>query len=1143
MKAIRCLLLLVLLGIAGSLSAAYLEYVPQKITQPNGAVLNCFASGDEYYHWLHDANGFTIIQNRETGYFVYADKPGDELIPTTLLPGVDDPSAAGLRPRLNISTEKYREYFATRFKEPSMKSARSFSNTGNYNNLVIFVRFSNQNEYTEPLTQYSTAFNGAGTVSMTEYFKEVSKTQLNINTTFYPNPSGTTIISYQDSHSRKYYQPYSGANPDGYRTDNESVNREMTLLKNASEFASVQVVASGVDYDHDNDGNIDNVCFIVQGPTDGWSDLLWPHRWVLYTYDVRIGGNRVYDFNFQLSEALGVSVLCHEMFHSLGAPDLYRYVNDDITPVGPWDLMAHNKTPPQHMSAYMKMKYGKWFSQIPSIASDGTYTLRPLASDPYAAYKIPSPNSTSEYFVVEYRKAAGRFESGIVGSGLIIYRVNPSLEGNAQGPPDEIYVYRQNGTSRSNGNINNATFSSSVGRTEFGDNTNPSDFLSNGTAGGIHISNVGPIGEAITFTVGTGGALNPPRELTAKLEGRNVTLAWQKPESGSGTLSGYKVYRSGAAISTINNPNTLTFSESGLADGNYEYHIKARYSSPSGESGPSNTVTVRVSSEARPDLVITGPNTEPANVEPGGTINLTCKLENNGSALAGSSMLRIYLSLDESFDSGDRQLTSGSMDPLDPGATHDVTIENILIPSNTNVGKWFVIFLADADGTVNESIENNNQSSAPLTVGNPALNPPRNLVALVSPATVKLSWMEPEPGGGTLAGYHVYRNENKIATVTNPSTTEYTDAGLALGVYTYYLIAFYSAPAGESSRSNEVTVTLSNDAKPDLAVQDLIVTPAEVSPGGSIDITCSILNIGAAKAGENEVRLYLSQDLNQDDNDIYLAYGTIDAIEAGAKITISGADISLPDNLASGTWYALLIADATQVVDETNEENNQTSTPVKVQGLAPDLLITNMVLFPTIITPTSNVRITFNVSNNGPVMATPVKTTFYLSVDETLDPSDAYMCDVSTRFLGAKVNVLMYSGFVMPLQYLPGQYYLIGMVDKEGVVAESDETNNLYIKAVTVAGTTGIGPEVLETGLRIYPVPADDRLILEFPGVPGDKMVITVTDLIGREICREEVVASELNRIEWDTRSWPPGSGFVKIRMKDQLLLGRYVIK
>ncbi|MDD4645753.1 MAG: M6 family metalloprotease domain-containing protein, partial [Bacteroidales bacterium] len=729
MKKWLSLLLLLLLGFSGSLLAAFLENVPQRLTQPNGIVVSCFASGDEYYHWLHDANGFTIIQNRSTGYFVYADRNDDDLIPTSLLPGVDNPGAAGLIPRLNISSEKYREYFTSRFKAPAVKSGYTYTNTGNYNNLVIFIRFSNQDEYAEPLTRYSTAFNGSGTVSMTEYFKEVSKSQLAINTTFYPNPDGSAIVSYQDAHSRKYYQPYSTSNTEGYRTDAQSVDREMTLLKNAVEYVGNQVIASGIDYDHDHDNRIDNVCFVVQGATDGWSDLLWPHRWVLYQYDVRIGDDRVYDFNFQLSDALGVSVLCHEMFHSLGAPDLYRYENDDITPVGPWDLMAHNKTPPQHMSAYMKMKYGKWFSQIPTITTDGTYTLKPLATDGFAAYKIPSPNSTSEFFVVEYRKATGRFESSLVGSGLIISRVNTSLEGNAEGPPDEIYVYRQNGTNRNDGNINNATFSSSVGRAEFGDNTGPSDFLSSGAAGGIHIYNIGAAGETISFTVGTGGALNPPQELMATLSGRDVSLSWKKPLSGSGTLAGYKVYRNTVLVSAISNVNTLSYTESNLPDGTYEYYVTARYTSPTGESSGSNEITVVVSPEPKPDLIMTNPSVLPVNVEPGGIISLSCTLVNSGPAQAGNSVLRVYLSQDNVFDSGDRQLASWAVNPVDAGAESEILKENIRVSSTTEVGKWHVIFLADADGNVAESIENNNQASALIMVGNPSLNPPRNLVA------------------------------------------------------------------------------------------------------------------------------------------------------------------------------------------------------------------------------------------------------------------------------------------------------------------------------------------------------------------------------------------------------------------------------
>lgn len=1117
------LFVIIIVGFFIRVSAAYLEFVPQQLSQPDGTVLNCYATGDEYYHWLHDARGFTIIRDPATGYFVYAGKQGDTLVPTLLIPGKDDPSQAGLTPGLNISSEKYRELFNTKFKEPGFKSARTYSTTGNFNNLVVFIRFSDQPEYTESLNVYSTQFNGANTVSMTEYFKEVSKNQLSLNTTFYPNPSGTTIVSFQDTHPRRYYQPYSVSNPEGYRTDNDYINREMTLLKNAIDFVRAQVEGSGIDYDHDDDGYVDNVCFIVKGKTDGWSDLLWPHQWSLYTYDVRINGARVYEFNFQLSEALGVSVLCHEMFHSLGSPDLYRYENDDITPVGPWDLMSHNKTPPQHMSAYMKMKYGKWFSQIPVITSDGTYTLNPLSTDGFAAYKIPSPNSTSEFFVVEYRKAEGRFESSLVGTGLIIYRVNQSLEGNAQGPPDEVYVYRPNGTTRNDGNLNAAPFSSTLGRTDFNDQTNPSCFLSNGAPGGIRISNISAAGSTISFTVGSGGAFNPPRNLTAVLSGTNVTLMWERPATGNGTLSGYKVFRNNTAIATLSDPGVLTFTDTGLADGTFQYHVTARYTNPTGESGSSNPVTVTVGGAAKPDLIITDPAVDPVNVEPGGVVTLTCKLQNKGNADAGTSMLRIYLSMDEVFDSADRQLASGEMDALPAGSSFDVSGDNITVPETTGNGKWFLLFMADADGAVTESIENNNQAVTILTVGNPALNPPRNLIARVSQTTVTLNWQEPEPGGGTLAGFNVYRNGAKLTSFDNPALFEFTDPGLELGSYSYYVTAFYSAPAGESSRSNEVTVTVTNETKPDLTIQDFDVTPRAIAPGGSIDISLTLLNIGGSQAASSQIQLYLSKDLTIDAGDLNLAYGTIDPVEAGGQISVSGEDIFLPDDVASGTWYALAMADAEFEIDETNENNNLASVSIVVQGETADLQIGSVSIYPLVITPNTNVRVSSVVYNAGNALASNVKITYYLSSDELFDAADKKLFDESTRTLSPKATVLLSGGFTIQSDFAPGQYFLIGMVDKDNSVNESDETNNQVVQPVIVAGTSGIVETPLNAALSVYPVPATDWLNIRLPALPGTKIEIRISDLFGQTVFSDTLESSSPAPVVMNVTNWKSG--------------------
>src|SRR5690554_7447752 len=115
---------------------------------------------------------------------------------------------------------------------------------------------------------------------------------------------------------------------------------------------------------------------------------------MLYSYNVKINGKRVWDFTFQPESQVDVFTLAHEMFHSLGAPDLYRYEEDNISPVWYWDIMEHGKG---HMLTYMKWKYsnGTWINSIPMITTSGTYTLNPISSSTNNCYKIPSPYSTS----------------------------------------------------------------------------------------------------------------------------------------------------------------------------------------------------------------------------------------------------------------------------------------------------------------------------------------------------------------------------------------------------------------------------------------------------------------------------------------------------------------------------------------------------------------------------------------------------------------------------------------------------------------------------------------------------------------------------------------------------------------------------
>ncbi len=494
---------------------AWINYEPQIITQPDGTVIHCFATGDEFYNWLHNQEGFTIIQNHQNGYYYYAVMDGDQLVPSTFKAGTIDPASIGLVPWTNISGDAMeairadflKNYMPAKLQIWGYSSPENAKNEGVLNDLVVYIRFSDQSEFSEDTLQYYNIFNNTNTGfnSMQNFFKTVSYDMISILSWFYPVPPSETVISYQDIYPRNYFMPYDPVtNPNGYQGD-QGGEREHALLKRACLYIEDEVPDNLI-IDKNLDGYVDNMVFIVRGATTAWATLLWPHRWALYNEVVYINGKRVWDYNLQVEDHLngsGAGVLCHEMFHSLSAPDLYHYNSAPYTSVGPWDLMDASDNPPQSMGAYMKFRYGGWIEQIPEITECGTYTINPLSEPENNCYKIESPNSSSQYYVVEYRVKIGTFEGGLPGSGLLVYRIDDAENGNgnAQGPPDEVYVYRPNGTINVNGNLSQAHYAADYGRTEINDNTNPSPFLQNGQPGGLNIANIGFTGETISFDV------------------------------------------------------------------------------------------------------------------------------------------------------------------------------------------------------------------------------------------------------------------------------------------------------------------------------------------------------------------------------------------------------------------------------------------------------------------------------------------------------------------------------------------------------------------------------------------------------------------------------------------------------------------
>lgn len=563
MKKTILFLLTLVFGALQCVWAAPLKNIEVQVTQPDGQVIHCFASGDEFYNYLHDANGFTIIKG-EGGFYCYAmHNDQGQVVASPYRVGSVEPASVGLQPYVKISEEEYyrRRMEREQYIRPLQQSKNRELNHGRYNNLVVFIRFAGDTYHTTPFSAVDSMFNANNyeAISLHNFYHHATYNQLDLRSYFYPEPNGQTILSYEDIHPKEYYMPYDPVtNPIGYH-NGETADREFSMLERAIYYVADQV-SDTIDLDYNDDGMVDNVVFVIKGEPGEWASLLWPHRWCIYDRDVMLGDLRVYDFNLQLEigDYFTVGVLCHEMCHSLGAPDLYHYTDGGIDPVGGWDLMCGTTNPPQHQGMYVKYKYGNWIDDIPEITGQyGTYEIEANSweGNRRNVYRIALNNDQS--LLLEYRDDHQVFESTLPDGGLLIYRIDTRYDGNAgwngNDTFDEVYLFRPGGSVNVAGELNQANFCAERSRTEFSIYSDPYLFLTNGLSfdWSERIYNISVRGNKMSFTYGPlngDGEAPGPSNFIAHVNSleHQVELSWDANENADS----YKVYRDNIEIAT-----------------------------------------------------------------------------------------------------------------------------------------------------------------------------------------------------------------------------------------------------------------------------------------------------------------------------------------------------------------------------------------------------------------------------------------------------------------------------------------------------------------------------------------------------------------------------------------------------------------
>ncbi|MFH7241963.1 MAG: CARDB domain-containing protein [Spirulina sp.] len=365
------------------------------------------------------------------------------------------------------------------------------------------------------------------------------------------------------------------------------------------------------------------------------------------------------------------------------------------------------------------------------------------------------------------------------------------------------------------------------------------------------------------------------------------------------------------------------------------------------ESSESNNVAYRaITINGKPDLVITSQYT-PTSATIGDSIAVSSYTKNQGSATAGYSYLRYWLSDDITLNSSsDRYLGNNYVGSLAIGISEYDTLI-FTYDTSWGTGTKYILFEADGYGYVAENNESNNVAYRAITING---KPDLVITSQYAPTSVNVgdsitvSAYTKNQGTGT-ASYSYMRYLLSNDTIASSDDyflgSDYVNA-LSAGNSEYDDLTFtYDASWGtgnkyilfqsdgydyvaESSESNNVAyraITINGKS-------DLIITgqyaPTSANAGDSITVSAYTKNQGTNTAGYSYVRYWLSDDITLNtSNDRYLGNNSVGSLATGSLEYDSLAFI-YDVSWGTGVKYILFEADGYGYVAESNEINNST---------------------------------------------------------------------------------------------------------------------------------------------------------------------------------------------------------------------------